>query len=109
MQNLYSELYAWDDLRSPATAGRLVRQYNALYLELSDVTERELTPSYIPYKWYPKNHQLVHIMEDQIPRFGNPTHSWCYEDESNIGDGVSVAEASNPRWLHRSVVDKYRL
>ena len=109
MQSLHLELNAWDAETSLARVGRLVRQYNALYMELGDVTHREMTPQYEPYKFYPKDHQVVHIMEDQIPRFGNPLVCWRYEDELEIGRCVYVAKSSNPLWLHRSIINKYRL
>ena len=55
------------------------------------------------YRFYPKHHLLVHAQS------GNPALSWCYGDESAIGDAIKVAESAHPATLHRLVMVKQRV
>ena len=63
------------------------------------------------HRWrlYPKHHQFMHVVEDQIPQSGNPKDNWCYADESAIGEGVKVAESCHANTIHRTVMKKHRL
>ena len=61
------------------------------------------------YRWYPKHHLFIHIVEDQIATCDNPREHWCYGDEDFIGDMVLVGESVGPTVLHRSVMQKYRI
>ena len=60
------------------------------------------------YKFYPKMHQIVHCLEDQICVHGNPMEFWCYPDESEIGAATRVAESLHVSKLHRTVIRKHR-
>ena len=109
---IYAELGAWDPLTSGARTSSACRSFMALYGELNRESAeqgRHLTLGWIPYKWYPKFHQFVHVMEDQIKSSGNPRDHWCYADESAIGDAVDVAEHCHSKFLHRNVITKHRL
>ena len=40
---------------------------------------------------------------------GNPRGHWCYMDESEIGAATRLAEVSQPKTLHRCIIEKHRL
>ena len=60
------------------------------------------------YRFYPKHHLFLHVVEEQPAQSGNPALSWCYGDESAIGDAIKVAESGHAATLHRLVMVKYR-
>ena len=110
MQNIYDELYSWSSIASPARIARFGRCFNALFSDLGKATVRDFPNlNYEPYKFYPKNHLLIHCLEDQVGVMGNPKDHWNYQDESAIGDAATVAESSHPNYLHRSVIEMARL
>ena len=61
------------------------------------------------YRFYPKHHLFLHVVEEQPAQSGNPALSWCYGDESAIGDAIKVAESAHPATLHRLVMVKQRV
>ena len=53
------------------------------------------------YRFYPKHHLFLHVVEEQPAQSGNPALNWCYGDESAIGDAIKVAESAHAATLHR--------
>jgi len=84
-----------------ATRMREGQRFLTLYAELARIHENDLL-----CKWYPKFHLFQHLLETQIPVAGNPREYWCYEDESNIGHCVQIAESCHPSTLHKLVLRK---
>ena len=64
---------------------------------------------YVLWKYYPKHHLFVHLVEVGVANSGNPREIWCYPDESAIGDAVENAESNHARFVVRNVTEKYRL
>ena len=63
---------------------------NSLWrLGLSDQEKKQQ-----PFHMRPKAHLLQHLVEDQLPIYGNPAECWCYLDESFVGHVKGVAAAS---------------
>ena len=46
------------------------------------------------YRFYPKHHLFLHVVEEQPAQSGNPALSWCYGDESAIGEVAKSAHAA---------------
>ena len=99
-------------LTSPAEAAKHGRQHIIFYMELTREVQSsnhfERCGLHI-YKFYPKHHLFQHLYCEGIRNCGNPREIWCYGDEDNIGELVDFAEASNPAYVIRNVIDKDRL
>ena len=107
----YEELRIWGP-GSPQRAAVLGRTHVILYAELL----REAlasgdweNSSWHPWRFYPKHHLFVHLAEVGIARAGNPKAFWCYQDENAIGEAVKIGKACHCKYVHRSIIDKYRL
>ena len=90
---------------------KFARQHLILYGELGKIaleTCQHQQSGWILWRWYPKHHLFSHF-ETQVAQSGSPSESWCYRDESAIGDCVHVAESCHPNTLHRLVIDKHRI
>ena len=76
---------------------------NSLWrLGLSDQEKKQQ-----PFHMRPKAHLLQHLVEDQLPIYGNPAECWCYLDESFVGHVKGVAAASKcPKTLEQRVGEK---
>ena len=111
INNIYLELENWA-FNSAAKVARLARVFVGLYGELNMQAFNEgnfLKLGWHPYKLYPKFHLFIHLFEEDARNAGNPRTFWCYADESEIGDAVRIAESSHASFLHRAIIDKYRL
>ena len=111
-ESMYRNLKEWGGLHSGLTAAVHARKGLLLMAELQHMNlewARHHRNGFFLYKFYPKMHQLLHIVETQIPAHGNPMLCWCYPDESEIGASIKVAEALHVSKLHRSVIRKHRL
>jgi len=110
LSSMYDELEHWgpDSGRKVAQLGR---RHVMLYAELSLEVFKSMRPNeiWLFWKMYPKQHQLIHCLEEQLAFCENPRDHWCYADESAIGLSVKTAESCKPRNLHRAVIGKYRL
>ena len=96
---------------SPIRLASSGRQHLIFYCELGLEQLRErshLGLGWVLYRFYPKHHLALHAIEDQVAVSGNPRESWCYMDESAIGDAVEVAESMHRLALHKSVMAKQR-
>ena len=82
--------------------------YGELAVEFMDSLEFQKT-DYIRWKVSPKHHALQHCLDTQVSVCGNPTLVWNYSDESFIGDMTKVCEQVNPMWIHRALIDRYRI
>ena len=69
---------------------KLGREICSLYAALSS--------QHAPNAWKltPKFHLLLHLVEIQIPRWGNPRFFWCYADEDLIGQVIDAASSCHP-------------
>ena len=64
----------------------------------------------LPFVVRPKCHMLWHVVVHQIPRAGNPAESWCYRDESYVGDVKRIcSKTRHPRTLEAMVLLKMRI
>ena len=94
-----------------AEVGRLGRKHLILYSELwkeaLELKNWHVT-GWVAWRWYPNHHRFSHF-GTQVAESGSPCESWCYKDESFIGDCVDIAETCHPRTLHRSVVHRLRI
>jgi hypothetical protein len=53
---------------------------------------------------------LLHMVGDQLERFGSPSRCWCYRDEDYVGVVKLVAaKTKDPRTLEQRVHDKLML
>jgi len=112
LDDFYQELIDWVPGISNARCATLARRHLTLYAELGQVhlaANDWQDKGWFKYRWYPKHHLFIHIVEDQIATCDNPREHWCYGDEDFIGDMVDVAETVGPTVLHRSVMQKYRI
>ena len=109
MNNVYKELYSWDPVLSPARISEFGRKHCLLYGELQRRC-LELPRRGVTTRWhiYPKHHQFLHIVEEQVYECDNPASNWCYFDENSIGLCSTLAEGCNPRFLHTALLRKYR-
>ena len=102
----YKEFYQWDPTTSPAQMATMGRTHVTLYLQLTrEHAHIADALSYVPWKFYPKHHLFVHLVECGL----NPRDWWAYLDESSIGEGVCLAESNHARYICRNVIEKYRL
>ena len=102
---MYGEMFNWTD-KSADRAASFGRRALLLYVELHKNTLHRCKTC---WHYIPKMHLMVHVLEDQTATSGNPTESWCYLDESEIGAARKVAESNHPSTLHRVVIEKHRL
>jgi hypothetical protein len=112
LTNFYREMEDWNPESSPAQARKFGRQHILLYTELyraGQVSRIFETYGYHVYKFYPKHHMFIHLVEIGIQSCGNPREVLCYGDEDMLGDLVDIAEASHPAYIHRVVIDRHRL
>ena len=105
MALMYKELYEWKS-GSGMRAAEYGRRSLVLFLELRNNPMPRCSRC-----WHlvPKFHMCVHILEDQMAVSGNPTESWNYADESEIGAARRVAESSHPSTLHKLIISKHRI
>jgi hypothetical protein len=111
LRQVYTELEHnnWNE-SSAARVFTLGRKHVLMYCALScRHAEINRHRSWEQWRMYPKHHQFLHILEDQIAVQGNPRLSWCYADESAIGNAARLAEASHPKALATIIVAKWRL
>ena len=109
LHNVYERLKIWSDGSASqcATEGR---RFLMLYAQLNrEGDERVAALKWTPYKFYPKFHLFVHLVEDQTKHVGNPRKFWCYGDEDAIGKGCEIAASGHCKYVHRACIDKYRL
>ena len=110
LNSFYVEMKNWDADASPFKLGSILRSYTALYVELGDATLAQWPDmTYWPWKLIPKNHIILHAVEIQVAQYGNPKLSWCYMDESAMGRCIELAESVHVSYIHRAVINKYRL
>ena len=106
----YKELEHWDPTSSPAKVAAAGRTHVTLYLQLSrDHAHLVERLGYTPWKYYPKHHLFIHLVEHGVRTCGNPREIWCYLDESSIGEAVRNAEANHAKYICRNVIEKHRL
>ena len=111
LADFYKEMTNWT-VGSGARVGTLARQHLELYLELARHhidPDNFLDGEWVRYRWYPKHHLFIHVVEGSLAVCDNPREWWCYGDESFLGEMISVAEAVNAKVVHRSVMTTYRL
>ena len=109
---MYDHLKGWAGLQSGILAASSARKGLALMAELQRIDPEWLRHhrlGFFLFKFYPKMHQLVHCLEDQIAVHGNPSFFWCYPDASTIGAAIKVAESLHVSKLHTSVLRKHRM
>ena len=58
---------------------------------------------------YPKHHLFLHLCEIGLQQHGNPRKIWCYGDEDELGSLIDIAESVHCKYVHREVINKYRL
>ena len=59
---------------------------------------------------YPKHHLAVHCCEEQVAIHGNPSASWAYRDESEIGECAKIAASGiHPTTLSETLMERHRL
>ena len=56
-----------------------------------------------------KVHLLLHLVEVQVPRWGNPRFFWCYADEDVVGQDVEAASACHPSTMAEVALYKHCL
>ena len=106
LANVYRELKEWKPGGSSAVyVGQQGRKFLGLHKQLVEETSGWAQP----WVMYPIVYQFLHVVEDQFWCSDNPSHSWTYLDEGQIGLCVKLCEQSNARCLHRSVLVKHRL
>ena len=68
-----------------------------------------LSQQHAPDAWKltPKFHLLLHLVEWQIPRWGNPRFYWCYADEDMIGQIMEVAKSCHPSSMAEVALFKF--
>ena len=109
---MYRHLLTWSGSESGLNAASSARKANALCAEMQQYHNevgKWKTRGWHFYKLYPKHHQLIHVLEDELAKSGLPTNHWCYCDESEIGAAVRLAESVHPSKLHVMVIPKSRL
>ena len=111
LAEFYRELEKWEKGGfSASRCAALGRTHVNIYTQLSR-DHRHLVElwGFHAYKFYPKHHLFIHLIEDGIFYADNPRDVWAYADESAIGDAVEVAESCNPLYIIRNVIEKQRL
>ena len=98
----------WDAKATAKYCRRHIMLWAELGLESLQALGHQQT-GWVMYRFYPKHHLTLHCVEDQVEVSGCPRESWCYMDESAIGDAVHVAEAVHSSTLHRAVIERHRL
>ena len=63
---------------------------------------------FVAWAWKPKFHLFSHF-ETEVASSGSPMKSWCYGDESSVGEAVHLAESGHASTIHRLVIVKRRL
>ena len=107
--NMYHELANWTGVGSAAACLSFGRRGLMTYGDLNLEAEALKGPNTKSWRFYPKMHLLLHVLEDQVSISGNPRESWCYADESEIGAAASVAEGVHPSTVQLTVMEKHRL
>ena len=107
LDDFYKQMRVPESDFDALSTARLCRESMILYHELGREAFESGDAGYTPWKWYPKCHLMGHI-ELQIISNGSPSKSWCYADESAIGDAVHCAESCHASTLHRTVIQKHR-
>ena len=110
--DMYDNLTNWTGMDSGLRAASQCRIAMTLYGELQQhylSTGFHLARGWHLYKLYPKNHQVIHVVEDGMAKYGNPIWFWCYPDESEIGAAAKIAESVHVSNVHKSVIRKHRL
>ena len=100
MCRCYMELKRWTD-ESPRRLELAARQCLLLYVQLGDMEEEGSRMWHV----YPKHHMFAHVANVEY----NPALVWNYGDEDEIGRAVKQARRCNPKWLHQSVIERYRI
>ena len=59
------------------------------------------------WKLTPKFHLLLHLVDIQAPRWGNPRYFWCYQDEDLVGHVVEVARSCHPATVESVALYKH--
>ena len=88
------------------------RRHVALYLDLAREglkTKEQLNLNWFPYKFYPKHHLFIHLVEEDTANWGNMKEHWGYLDENEMGISTRIASKQHCSFVHRSLVEKYRL
>ena len=103
LSGIYDEFTMWTT-RSANKIAMGGRRHILLYEELA----RHHRPTscdqdWVFYRIYPKHHLFDHCVESFS---GNLRESWCYPDESRIGECVKIGSSPNCKYLHRSVIIK---
>ena len=101
----YTELYNWGDAGCAERAAAAGRRHVILYCPRSREAYMQDGPSCFRWRFYPKHHMFLHCVEN----LDSPMLSWCYSDESSIGEAAEVAGACHPRQVSRAVMQRYRL
>ena len=100
----------WNADFSPAKIAVFGRKHCLLYAELASEQIRLYGEArWVFWRLYPKHHWFLHIVEEQIIGSGSPAQNWCYMDEDTIGRCAKYAEGGHARYLHISLLEKYRL
>ena len=102
---LYSSIMARDQALFKV-AQDACRRMLILYCELNHFYA-EQRGDFAVLRIVPKLHMLIHCI-DQMVVCGVVTSSWCYADESSIGNAVKIARKGHPSTVSKSVMDKYR-
>ena len=71
-----------------------------------DGHEEETTPFVLRQK----THVLQHLVEDHIPRYGNPASFWCYRDEDFVASVKTIAfKSRHPFTMETRVMQKLQI
>ena len=90
----------------------------AMYLYLQSMAGLELLwreeapedEANTPFHIRQKTHVLQHLVEDHIPRYGNPASFWCYRDEDFVGSVKQIAwRTQHPFTLESRVMQKLQI
>ena len=100
MCRCYMELKRWTD-ESPRQLELAARQCLLLYVSLGNMEE----VGYLMWHVYPKHHLFAHVATVET----NPALLWNYGDEDEIGRAAKHARRCNPKWLHQSLIERYRI
>ena len=114
IDNFYKELVQWRNtgVNAASEAMRFGKQFLLLYSELAvEELNGDRAKKHVWQRWriYPKHHLFMHVLEEDLPRIGNPMECWTYGDEDFIGASVKVAQRCHTAHVPRSVVQRYRL
>jgi hypothetical protein len=105
LNDIYKTMESWGP-GSVETIGRLGRQHVILYSQLG--MTYSLCKPWVFWRLYPKHHLMLHLLEEQVATADNPRFCWSYQDESEIGLAVTVAESTHVRGMGKLVLQKYR-